>query len=904
MTPLRAWFLRLAGLFHRERRDQEFAAELESHLAMHIEENLRAGMSPEEARREARIKLGGIEAVKEEYRDRRGVPFLEGFGHDLRFGLRALRKNPGFTAVVILTLALGLGANTAIFSIMDAVLLRSLPVRNSQELVVIGTRDARSGMNTDFSYPRYQDLRDKSTVFAGVLAKAGAEMNVSYAGQNERVRGQLVSGNYFEVLGVQPWIGRLFTQNDDLKPGAHPVAVLSYGFWHRRFGDDASMVGKEILLNDHAITVVGVTPPGFYGTDLSEGADIRVPMMMATVFRPVPANRLQNRRHSWLEIMARRKPGVTLAQAQASLEVLHLQIIEGEAAQLPPTVSAFNKQRFLESRIRLMPGSQGFGFLQRELEQPLLLVFGVTGVVLLILCANLANLLLARTAARGSEIAVRLTLGAGRLRLLRQWLTESLLLSTLGALAGMVVAVWVRTAVMGFLPADYSSNLDTSLGWRVFGFMLLVSMMTGMLLGLAPAVRASRQQVGPTLQGGARTFASGGGLFSLRGGLIVLQIALSLPLLIGAGLFLHSLQNLRNIATGFDKENVLLATLNPSLNGYSQEKIQNLYGDLLDRIRALPGIRAAALASASPVSGGWDSETVTVEGYAPRQGEEMNPNAAIVSTDYFKTMAIPVIAGREFTAHDTPAAPKVAVINETMAHYFFGDTNPIGKKIGTNDAPGSLPDIEIVGVVKDAKYVKLREQPLRHFYLPIGQQPRLFELTLHVRAEGDPRPLVDVVRAQLQKLDPHLPLYDVKLLDTQIDESLTQDRLITWLSSLFGLLATLLAAVGLYGVVAFSVARRTREIGIRMALGALPGDILRAVLGEMGILVATGVVLGLAAALAVGGLLRGMLYGVRPVDPLAFAAAGAVLVSAAAVAAYFPAKRATRVDPIIALRYE
>lgn len=896
-NKFRMW---MRDLFHAKQSENELDAELRFDITQRVETNMRAGMARQEAEREARREFGSIALAKEECRDERGTQFFEQTWQDIRFGLRMLRKSPGFTATAILTLALGIGANTAIFSMMDTVILQNLPIRNPNELVVISSIAPRTGESDSFSYPMYQDIRDKNDAFDGVLAVGGVQMNVSYAGESEHVRGRLVSGNYFDVLGVRPLIGRLFTQDDDRIPVANPITVLSYGFWERRFGKDPSLVGKTILLNEHAMTVIGIAAPGFYGTELSDAPDVYVPLMMTLVFNPVPANRMQSHTHQWLTMMARRKPGESLAQAQASLEVLYQQLRQTEAKQLMVGESDFARKQFFSRIIQLSPGNQGFGRLQRTMGQPLAMLLSVTGIVLLILCANLANLLLARASARGQETAVRLALGAGRFRLLRQWLTESLLISILGGAAGILVGMWVKAALVGFIPASFRNNLSTPFGWRVFAFTFLISVIVGAIVGLAPAIRASRSSTALTLRGESRPSASGGKVFSLRGALIVLQVALSLPLLIGAGLFLRSLVNLRSIKTGFDKDHVLLATLNPALSGYSPEATRNFYNQLLAQLRAVPGVQAATVSTESPISGSWDSNGIVVEGYVSRPDEHMSVNAANIAPQFFQTLGIPFVAGRDFSEKDNGSAPKVTIINETMAHYFFGNSNPIGKKIGLD----KIPDTEIVGVVRDAKYAQLREKQLRHFYIPMLQQPRLFDMTLQVRAAGDPAALTELVRARVKSLDSHLPLYDVKTLALQIDESLIPERLITWLSTIFGLLATLLAAVGLYGVVAFSVTRRTREIGVRIALGAMPGDVLWLFLRQMAVLVGAGVIIGAGAAFAATRLLSTMLYDVKPADPLAFVAAGAVLIATATLAAYLPARRATRVDPMTALRYE
>lgn len=903
------WFrilrARLRGQFRRKQRDSELDAELNAHIDALTEEYLRRGMNEKEARHAARREFGGLEQTKDLYREQRGLPFFQNLAQDLRYASRMLIKSPGFAFVTVMTLALGIGANTALFSLINSVLLGNLPVRNPDELVVVQYTDSRSQeTEDDFSYPMYRAIRDKNTVFSGVLCRAGLDFNVSFAGQSERALGEMVSGNYFETLAVRPFLGRLLSPEDDRIPGAHPVAVLSYGYWQRRFGSDPAVVGREITLNNYPMRIIGVAPPGFYGTELAANPDLRVPMMMATIFRPVPANRLQSSRHSWLTILARRKPEVSISQAQASLEILYHQVLAAELQELGSSVNAHDSARILANRIRLMPGNHGFAHLRTEMERPLLLMFCVTVIVLLVACANLANLLLARNAKRRQEISVRLAIGAGRGRLIRQWLTETLLLSALGGCAGIIVAYWGKSAMLGVLPANFSANLHATLDLRVLAFALFATLLTGLLFGLAPALQLSSANVSLSLRDDAPSIASAEHFFSLRSALIFVQVALSLPLLIGAGLFLHSLRNLRGVNMGFTKENVFLATLNPAMNGYPQERIKSLYHDLLARVRVLPGVRAASLTTSSVISGSWDQESVKVEGYQAGPDENVSPNAAVVSPGYFATLGIPFLQGRDFTEQDDASRPKVVVINETMAHYFFGNKNPLGKKMGTSDDPKQPPDMEIIGVVKDAKYVRVSDPPRRHFYTVMAQEPRLFDMTLQVRTSGDPKLVGDLVRAQLHDLDPNLPLYATTTLEIQIEDSLTQEKLLSWLSSLFGLLATLLASLGLSGVVAFSVARRTREIGIRMALGAQARDILRSVVGRMTLLVGFGMAVGLLAAFGLSRLLAGMLFEVGPADPLSFAGACFLLSLVAAVAAFLPARRATRVDPVVALRYE
>jgi predicted permease len=813
-----------------------------------------------------------------------------------------LTKNPAFAGVVVLTLALGIGANAAIFSLLDQVLLQSLPVANPDQLVVLSAYEAKQPEHdSSFSYPMYQDLRDRNSAFSGVLARGGAQMNVSYGDQTERVSGELVSGNFYEVLGVRPWVGRLFTQEDDRTPGAHPVAVLSYKFWESRFNKDPNLIGKTILINEYPVTVLGVTPPGFYGLDLSYNPDVRVPLMMTPVFNPLPATRLKSRRHQWLSVMARRKADVSPEQAQASLSLTYQQIRQYEAEQLAASGTTFNREKFLSQRIAAIPGDQGFRYLQSEMRTSLWLLFGATCAILLILCANLANLMMARATVRAQEITVRLALGAGRLRLLRQWLTEGVVLSTLGGVVGIFIALWIKAGLIAFIPPDYRQNLNASFDWRLYAFILGVSVLLGIAFSLAPAIQAARQVFAPGLRFESRSFTAGGKLLSLRSGLIMVQVALSLPLLVSAALLLRTLQNLRAFDTGFGKDNVLLASVNPALNGYSKEHVGAFYDELIAKTRALPGVKFASLASDSPISGGWDQNGVVVEGYTPREGERMSCDVTYISSDYFKSLEIPFLLGRDFDERDRIGAPKVVIVNEKMAKHYFGNTaNAIGKRIGLDD----VPDMMIVGVVKDAQYVNLRESLRRHFYVPTTQDSTLTNLTLHVKTSSDPNAVAEQLRAQLKALDPHLPLYNIKTLSTEIDESLIQERMVTWLSTAFGLLATLLTALGLYGVLTFSVARRTREIGIRVALGAQRRDVFRLIMIRGVILVGVGVAIGLGASFAFSKLLSSLLFGVTPNNLATLAGVSVGLIAIALLACYIPARRATKVDPLVALRYE
>lgn len=822
--------------------------------------------------------------------------------NDVRYALRMLTKNPAFAGVVVLTLALGIGANAAIFSLLDKVLLQSLPVANPDQLGVLTAYDPKDGPDIDstFSYFMYKDLRDRNSVFSGVLARGGVQMNVTYGDQTERVRGELVSGNFFDVLGVRPWAGRLFTQEDDSTLGAHPVAVLSYRFWESRFNKDPNLIGKTILVNETAVTVLGVTPPGFFGVNLSDNPDVRVPLMMTPVFNPRPPTRLTSRRHQWLSVMARRKPDVTVEQAQASLNVTYQQIRELEAQEYAASNPNFNRERFMTQRIAMTPGEQGLRYLQTELKTSLLLLFGATCAVLLILCANLANLMMARATVRASETAVRLALGAGRMRLLRQWLTEGVVLALMGGAAGVFIALWIKVGLVAFIPQDYSANLSSSLDWRLYLFILAVSILLGLAFSLAPAIQAARQVLAPGLQLDSRSFTSAGRLLSLRSALILVQVALSLPLLVTAVLLVKSLQNLRARDTGFNKENVLFASVNPTLNGYSKEKTAAFFEELMTRTRALPGVKAASLATDSPVSGGVDQTSIVAEGYTRREGERVFADFTYVSSDYFKSLEIPLIAGRDFDDRDRIGAPLVVVVNEKLAKQYFGTTDVIGKRIGLDE----VPDRTIIGVVKDALYINMRENIRRHVYVPITQEAVLGGLTLHVKTTVEPQGVAEQLRAQLKAIDSHLPLYNIKTLGTEIDESLVQERLVTWLSAAFGLLATLLTALGLYGVLTFSVARRTREIGIRVALGAQRRDVFRLIMIRGVILVGVGVAVGVGASFAFSRLIGSLLFGVEPNSVATMAGVSVGLIAIALLACYIPARRATKVDPMVALRYE
>lgn len=877
----------------KQRKDEELNNEIQNHLDQAIRDRLERGETAEQARLNARREFGNVGLVKEVTREMWGWAALERLWQDLHYGVRMLRKNPGFTLIAVLTLALGIGANTAIFSLVDAVLLKLLPVKDPTQLVVLAKTTPAGANGPTFSYPLYKDLHERNQVFAGILAYAGVTFNLSGNGQTERVAGELVSGNFFSVLGVQPLLGRVFSDADNQAPGAHPVVILSHNFWQRRFARNPEVVGETVRLNGYSFTVVGVTPPGFFGVEVGAAPEVWVPMMMQPQVSE-QKGRLQQRNNFWVKLLARLKPGVSQQQAQAATEAL-CQQINSEAPGQSPGLRSF----LLQQHIQLRSASQGLSSLRSQFKRPLLILMGVVGLVLLIACANLANLLLARATARQKEIAVRLALGASRVRVVSQLLIESLLLSLLGGLVGLLFAFWATNFLLSFLSqARFALELQPDL--RVLGFNLSVAVLTGILFGLAPALQATRPNLIETLKNEIPTLSGGGSRFEMRKLLVVSQVALSLLLLIGAGLFVRTLQNLKGIDLGFQADKVLLLSLNPGLNGYNPEQVKNFYAQLLERVNAVPGVQSASFADMPLFGGAW-VDGLEVEGFKGAAGQDMTVSAKNVAPKFFETMGIQLRSGRDFSVQDGTNAPKVAIINETLAREFFGNEKPLGQRIGI----GEKPQREIIGVIKDTKYSDLKGQVPRTVYIPLAQTAILgAERTLHVRTAGEPTNLIAAIRREVETLDQNLPVYNVRTFTELVAQTIYQERLIAMLSGFFGLLALLLSSLGLYGVMAYSVTRRTREIGIRLALGATQGTLLRLVVGQGLKLVLAGIALGLMVAASLTRLMSGLLFGVSPTDPLTFAAIAGVLLLAALLACLIPARRAMKVDPQIALRTE
>ena len=833
---------------------------------------------------------------------------MDAMWRDVRHGVRTLLRTPAFTLVVLLTLALGIGANTTIFSLTDQVLLRLLPVRQPDRLVLFSSHGAFIGRvegRDRFSYPMYRDLRDRNQVLSGALADYPTSLTMLAGGTAERVTGDLVSGNYFDVLGVQPALGRVFSASDEGAAGASPIVVLSDGYWMRRFGGDASVLNQTIRINEHPMTVVGVAAPGFYGLDFSNPADVFVPLTMKAAMTPT-FDGLQDPRYAWLIIAGRLKPGVSVAQAEAGLNVVYRQRNEQEIKEMPIAVSERFRQRFVSKHLSLLPGGKGVSDLRRQFSMPILVLMGMVGLVLLIACANVANLLLARGAARQKEVAIRLALGAGRGAIVRQRLVESLLLAVGGGVLGLGVAWWSGSLLLKMLPFDAAARtLSAEPDARMTLFALGASLVTALLFGLAPALQSTRPQLAPTLKDETGTLAGGAGHARFRKGLVVAQVGLSVLLLAGAGLFARSLYNLQSLNPGFQPDHLLGFSLDPTLGGYSAERTIALYERLQQEIGALPGVRSASLSQQPLLADDQWMRTTEVEGYQAKQGEDMNPDYDNVGPGYFATMGIPLLLGRTFTDADRAGAPKVAVVNEAFVRYFFGTRNPIGRHIGFGGRNAPL-DIEIVGVVQDSKTVALRDRIDRTVYTPFMQASAedTGQMTFYVRTAGDPLSLASSLRAVVRRVDPDMPVFDMKTMSAQVAESLFAERMVAALSIVFGFLATLLAAIGPYGVMSYSVARRTREIGIRMALGAERGTVLWLVLREVALLVVLGVAIGLPVALALGRLVRSQLFGLSATDPWTMAGAAMVLAVIALVAGYLPARRATRIDPILALRYE
>jgi predicted permease len=827
---------------------------------------------------------------------------------DLNFAFRTFVKSPVFAGVAVLSLALGIGANTAIFTLLDQVLLRQLPVKDPQQLVQLRWQGTHYGSNTGYaaiSYPMYEDFRDRNQVFSGVICRYALPLSLGLNGRGERLDGELVSGNYFQVLGVQAALGRLIAPDDDRIPDGHPLAVLSYRFWMERFHGDPAVLGQNLLVNGRQLTVIGVSQAGFDGIEVGYSPKIRIPVAMKKAMTPGwEEYNLETRRGRWVNVFARLKPEVSITQAKASLQPLFHSILEMEVREKEfAHADAYTKQQFLRSTMDVMPGARGRSSLRREAEAPLWVLMAMVGLVLLIACANVANLLMARATGRQKEIAVRLAMGASRLRLMRQLMAESLLLALAGGAAGLLVAAWTDDLLVRLMSAGNSPlELSTMPDLRVLIFALAVSCLTGIVFGLLPALQSTRPDLAGTLKESAGAVI--GGHMRLRKSLVVAQVFLSLLLLIGAGLFVRSLRNLDNLNPGFRTHNVVAFSIDPRLNGYSRERTYIFYRQLLDKLRAAPGVESSAFGVVRVLGNDdWES-SIAVEGYEPKPGEDMGPYYNAVSPGYCVTLGLKLLAGREFLPSDIGNSHKVGIVNQKWAQKYFKGRNAVGRHFGFGGNPGTKTDIEIVGVVEDAKYNNMRDELSAQNFVPFDQAEILTDVTVYVRTQLKPEQMFTAVRGTVHDLDANLPVYGMRTLDEQLDQSLVAERLTAFLATVFGLLATLLAAIGLYGVMAYNVGRRTREIGIRIALGAPSPSVLWLVMREVLVMLGLGVAVALPAAWGLARLVQSQLYGIAPNDPLSMAAATLSITLVAALAGYIPARRATRIDPIRALRYE
>ena len=827
---------------------------------------------------------------------------------DFRYSLRSLRKSPVFLTVAVLSLALGIGANTAIFTLINQLILQPLPVRDPEQLVMLAGRGKHYGGNNGpdrISYPMYQEIRDKNPVFSGMFCTYPGTVSASFQGRTELIGADFVSGNYFPVLGIGAAVGRTFTASDDLIQGGHPLAVLSYGYWRARFGADPRILGKQIVVNGRALTIIGVSQAGFDGVEPGRAPQIRIPITMRDELPHTAFSRLNAPRFRWVEVFGRLKPGISPEKAQAGLQPLFHQILSREVTEKPFAKAApFVKQEFLKMWMEVMPGSKGRSNLRKTYSKPLFALMGIVGLVLLIACSNLTNLLIARASARQKEIAIRLALGAGRGSLIRQLLLESLQLATVGGALGVGLAVLIDRALISFLPSGHTPlSLSSTPDWTVLGFTFAISLAAGALFGLAPALQSTRPKLATTLKDQAGSVIRGGSA-GLRKSLVVAQVSLSLLLLIGAGLFLQSLRNLKTLNPGFDYRNLLAFDVDPTLDRYDAKWAAEYYRRLRERLSRVPGVESHTFAVVPLLENNeWDN-WVTIEGYSAKQDERPDPHMQYCSPGFFQTLKIPVILGRDFNDRDVAGAPKVGIVNQKFVKRYFGNADPLGRHIGMGIDPGTKTDIQIIGVVGDTKYESMRDEIPYELYIPADQQGFANGGTVYVRAPGDPTHVFDMLRTEVRAVDAGVPMYDMRTLADQMEISLLTERMLATLSSVFGCLATLLAALGLYGVMAFMVARRTREIGIRMALGAGRGAVVWMVLRETLILAGIGVAIGLAGAYGLTRLIQTQLFGLEATDLLTMAAASLGIACVTALAGYLPARRATGIDPMSALRWE
>ncbi len=841
---------------------------------------------------------------------------MESLLSDVRYAIRNLIKRPAFTAVAVITLALGIGANTAIFTLLNAVTFKPLPVTKPQELVLFNDSAGEGTSNGDpstgewrrFSYASYKYFLEHDQNYQGLSAFRSGESRVSVSGgqtqageATQRASSHLVSGNYFKVLGVNAFLGRALTPEDD-RPGAPPAAVMSYGYWQQQWNSDPQIVSKEILLNGKSFTVVGVMPREFFGVRVRRSPDMWVPL----VWHPQIEMResyLDNPRYYWLGFVGRLKPGVQLEQAQASANVtLHQFLINEAGSKLTDDV----RKSIDSAYVKLAPGARGISGLRIVYSKALQMLMVIVGLVLLIACANVGNLLLSRAAARKAEISLRLALGASRSRIVRQLLTESLLLAGVGGVCGILFAQW-GVKVLVTLVAK-TSPLDVQPDLGVLTFTAAVSILAGLIFGLVPALSASKTDLTTAIKEKSARTGRRRLRFGLASTLVVAQVGLSMVLLAGAGLFARSLMKLQEEDVGFNRDNVLLIGIDPRLGGYKPTELSALYRQVLDRLKEVPGVQSATIATFSPISGTGRTSTITVRGYTPKPSENRDVSDILVGPNYCATLGVPLVLGREIDIRDTPANQKIAVVNQSFARHFFSGENPVGRRFyfGDENDPERSEDLEIVGVIGDVKYESAKTDPEPAVYRPIlqVQDSDAYSSNVEIRTSGDAASLAPMARAAISQVDPKLPVFGVTTLREQLAGALQREKLVAELVSFFGVLALLLACIGLYGVMAHGVVRRTKEIGIRMALGAERRKIVWMIMRETIVLVLAGIAIGVPVALGAARLISNQLFGLNPADPFSLIVAASVLIGVACLAGFLPARKASKVNPLIALRYE
>src|SRR5688572_3471599 len=887
------------------RGDDDFAREIEAHIALETDRLITEGVAPEAARTLARKRFGNVTGARERFFESRRLMWLEDFRRDVALALRSLRRNPGFSAAAIITLALGIGANAAIFSLTDQLLLRALPVQRPDELVMLDSPGWYQGATRGrqvFSEPVFRGLYSAaSPALSGMFARFGTVAAVSADGDSERVVVEAVSGDYFRTLGIGPVLGRILGPDDDRIPDGHPVVVLSHAYWERRFGADHAVVGRAVRVNGQPMTIVGVAAPAFGGFDLGRPADLFAPLMMDAALTPTWKG-LDDWRTRWLHLVGRLRPSVTPERVTAVLDSTYRALLREDFKTVRSRFSPEGRAKFLGKPLDVLPAAKGRSQLRTDFSSPLIALMAMVAVVLLIACVNVANLLMARASSQQQEVAVRLALGAGRFRLVRQRLTESLVLAGAGTLAGLLVASSATRLLIGTLPDEAgSSPLSASLDLRVVGFAIALAVVTAIGFGLWPALRATGPR-GSTLRPGTGRVLGGGREARLLRVLVVGQVALSLLLVAGAGLFARSLYNLRSVNPGFVPDHLLQLRVDAALNGYAGSQALVLAGRLRQELTAIAGVTAASVATVQAMANGFGFQTVRVQGYDSAAGEDMNSMINSVGPGYFATLGVPLLQGRDFTDNDVDGGQRVAIVNEAMANRFWKGENPIGRRFGRQSETGS--EIEVVGVVRDSRFANLRDEVRMSYYIPLSQSGPLAGFTFYVRHRAADAAIAPALRQAVARVDPRLPVYDFRTMESQIAESMYIERLVSSLSALFGLLALGLAAVGLYGVMSHAVTQRRREIGIRMALGAERISVLWQMLRQVLVLAVAGVLVGLPAALGAGRLIESLLFGLAPRDPATIAAAATVLIGVAMLAGYVPAMRATRVDPVVALRDE